>query len=405
MLYSRARMKARSPLAIVFLTVALDLLGFGLIIPVAPYYAQHFHASETEVALLGTVYSAMQFVFVPLWGRLSDRVGRRPVLLVSILASAVSMAMFGAAQSYWWLFAARAFSGAATANIAVAQAYVADVTTPANRAKGMGLIGAAFGIGFVLGPFAGGQLSSLGRAIGIGYGLVGYGAAALALVNFGLALALLPESHKPGTAVEGEARAGRLAQLREAFSLPGLTGLFAVFFGATFAFANLEWTFALLTQERLGWTPAVGGDRYNGYVFGFIGVIAAVIQGGLIGPLTRRLGERRLLWGGLVLLSAGLATLATVRTLPVLLAACVLFSMGNSVTGPSVASLVSRRAPAGSQGSVLGVQQSVGALARVVGPTCGGLLFQHVGSAYPFVTGSVAMAVALVIALLAIRDV
>lgn len=403
MLYSRPPMKARSPLAIIFLTVALDLLGFGLIIPVAPYYAEHFHATETEVALLGTIYSAMQFLFVPVWGRLSDRVGRRPVLLFSILASAVSMTIFGAAQSYGWLLAARAVSGAATANIAVAQAYVADVTTPANRAKGMGLIGAAFGIGFILGPFAGGQLSSLGREIGIGYGLVGYGAAALALVNFVLALTLLPESRKLG---EGERpkRPGRIAELRQTLGIPGIVGLFAVFFVATFAFANLEWTFALLTQERLGWTPAVGGDRYNGYVFGFIGVIAAVIQGGMIGPLTRKLGERRLLWIGLGLLSAGLAVLATVQGLAVLLFACVLFSTGNSLTGPSISSLVSRRASADSQGAVLGVQQSVGSLARVVGPTCGGLLFQYAGSAYPFITGSAAMALALVVALFAIRD-
>lgn len=403
MLYSRAPMKARSPLAIIFLTVALDLLGFGLIIPVAPYYAQHFHATETEVALLGTIYSAMQFIFVPVWGRLSDRVGRRPVLLFSILASAVSMAIFGAAQSYGWLLAARAVSGAATANIAVAQAYVADVTTPANRAKGMGLIGAAFGIGFVFGPFAGGQLSSLGRHLGIGYGLVGYGAAALALVNFVLALTLLPESRKPGDSpVAG--RASRLAELRQTLTIPGLVGLFVVFFVGTFAFANLEWTFALLTQERLSWTPAVGGDRYNGYVFGFIGVIAAVIQGGLIGRLTRKLGERRLLFIGLALLSAGLAALATVHSLAVLLVACVLFSVGNSLTGPSISSLVSRRAPAESQGGVLGVQQSVGSLGRVIGPTCGGLLFQHAGSAYPFITGAVAMAVALVVALFAVRD-
>jgi len=403
-------MRSRSPLGIVFLTVLLDLLGFGLIIPVAPYYALHFHASETEVALLGTAFSAMQLLFVPFWGRLSDRVGRRPVLLWSVFANVISMVIFGGAQSYVWLLAARAFSGAATANFAVAQAYIADVTTPENRAKGMGLVGAAFGIGFILGPFAGGQLAALGREIGIGSGLVGYGAAALSLVNFLLAFVLLPESRGPEERARDRAQAaarprrGRVAEVTDALRAPGLWALFLVFFVSTFAFANLEWTFALFTRERLGWTAEAGGERLNGYVFAFIGIIAAVVQGGLIGRLARAVGERKLLYAGLALLSVGLAGIAVTHGLGVLLGACAIMSVGNSLAGPSISSLVSRRASASTQGGVLGVQQSVSAAARVVGPTCGGLLFQHVGSSWPFLTGAGSMAVAFVLAVASIRD-
>lgn len=394
-------------LGAVFVTIFLDLLGFGLIIPTAPYYALRFDASESEVAFLGTAFSLMQLITLPLWGRLSDRVGRKPVLMAGTLGNAAALALFGWAPSFAWLFAARMASGVMTGNLAAAQAYIADVTTGAERAKGMGLVGAAFGLGFILGPFCGGQLAELGAATGIGIGLVGYGAGALSLLNFVLVAVMLPESRtaevRARDARQRAAATGRWDAFRAALGVVGLGALFLVFFVATFGFANMEWTFALLTVERLDWTEAAGGARYNGYVFGLVGVISAVTQGVLVGRLSKRFGERALVRAGLVLLMAGFVVLAAIDSVGMLIAACVLISIGNSLCVPSLSALVSRAAPASMQGSILGVQQSLGALGRVLGPTTGGLLFQYAGSPWPFLVGAGAFVAALGVAMTRVR--
>lgn len=394
-------MRARYPLAIVLFTIFLDLLGFGVILPIVTYYAQSFHATEGQVGLLGTVYSLSQLVFVPFWGRLSDRIGRRPVILVSVAGSAIGFAIFGAARTLMWLYLARAFAGAMTANISTVQAYVADVTTPADRAKGMGLMGAAFGLGFILGPFIGGELGRLGHTTGLGLGLVGYGAAALSALNFALALFFLPESLAKDA--PRPVRRPVLEELRATLGLPGLVAVFAVSFAAVFAMANMEWTFALLTENRLGW-DAARGPQLNGRIFGLVGVISVVVQGAMIGPLSRRFGERRLLIVGCAINAAGLACLGFVFGLPVLLVATTLISVGNSFVGPAISTLASRIAPAERQGEVLGAMQSVGALARVVGPASGGFLFQLAGVPMPFLIAGAAMTVAMILTLTGIRQ-
>lgn len=401
-------MISRGRLGILFFTVFIDLLGFGLILPIASYYAISFNATAGQVPLLGATFSAMAFIFLPFWGQLSDSIGRRPVLLISTIGSFFAYLVFGSAQSLVWLFIARGIAGVTSANIPAAQAYIADSTTPELRSKGMGLIGAAFGLGFILGPPIGGALAELGKALGLGYSLVGYGAALLSLINAFLIYRFLPESRVPSDkAQKGPARSpltARYLQFRSAFGAPGMAILFLVFFVFVYAFANMEWTFGLLTMERLDWTSANGGERYNSYVFGVIGVIGAVTQGFLIGRLVPRFGERNVLVVGLAILAVGLGLMSVIHSIPVLMASIVLVSFGNGLCSPSLSSLVSRRAPADVQGSVLGVQQSLGALGRILGPSIGGFLFQNVGSAWPFRVGAFGMFVAWVLVVARVKD-
>jgi DHA1 family tetracycline resistance protein-like MFS transporter len=378
-------------LGAIFLTVFLDLLGFGLVMPLLPRYAQTLNASPLQVGLLGASYSAMQFVFVPLWGRLSDRVGRRPVLLTSILATSGSMLMLGFARSLTWLFVARICGGIATANIATAQAYIADSTTPAKRARGMGLIGMAFGLGFILGPFFGGILSAISLETPARV------AAGLAFINFAWALRALPES-LPKELRRGGKQKLRLGldprSLSQTFAVPGLGMVIVLFFIVTLSFANLEQTFALYTHDVFSLD-----SKATGYVLGVVGLIAATTQGGLIGPLNRKFGELRLIRAGTFLQATGFAcvALAAGRGLLALYGAIIVLSFGNGLTNPSLSTLASKRAPADSQGSALGVMQSMGSLARVFGPTWGGFVYGY-GHRLPYVTGSIGLAIAWLMA-------
>ena len=388
-------MKEGGRLGAIFLTVFLDLLGFGLVIPLLPRYAQSLSATPLQIGLIAACYSAMQFLFVPVWGALSDRVGRRPILLVSILATAGSMAMLGFAESLPMLVMARLFGGVATANIAVAQAYIADTTTHETRARGMGLIGVAFGLGFVLGPFVGGVLSSVSLETPARV------AAVLALGNFVWAYLALPESLPKER--RGSARRVRIGldwlSLRRVFGFPGLAIGIVLFFVATVSFANLEQTFALYVHDEFRLDA-----KATGYILGVVGVIAMVVQGGLIGRLNARFGEVRLVRVGNLLQAAGFCAIAysAGHGLAVLYAGVVVMSFGNGLVNPSLSTYVSRRAPPAAQGESLGVMQSMGALARVVGPTFGGFLYGH-GHRLPYVSGAIGLCVAFVLAL-SIRD-
>ena len=387
-----AREPAGGRLSAIFLTVFLDLLGFGLVMPLLPRYAQTLNASPLQIGLLGASYSAMQFIFVPVWGRLSDRVGRRPVLLSSILATSGAMLMLGFAHSLLWLFIARLFGGIATANIATAQAYIADTTSPTTRARGMGLIGMAFGLGFVFGPFFGGILSTISLETPARV------AAVLALLNFLWALRALPESLPKQLRQSRTTKGLRLGldprSLSETFSVPGLGIVIVLFFIVTLSFANLEQTFALYAHDEFRLD-----SKATGYILGVVGLIAATVQGGLIGPLNRRFGELRLIRMGTFLQTAGFAlvALAAGRGLGALYGAIIVMSLGNGLTNPSLSSLASKRAPADAQGAALGVLQSMGALARVFGPTWGGFIYGF-GHRLPYVTGSIGLAIAWLMA-------
>ena len=376
-----------SPAAIVFLTVFIDLLGFGIIIPLLPFYAETFGASALAVGLLNTSFSLMQFLFAPFWGRLSDRVGRRPVILIGLFGSAVSYLLFGLASSLAMLFAARIAAGIAGANIPTAQAYMADVTTPDNRAKGMGLLGAAFGLGFIFGPAIGGFLSQWG------YQAPSFFASGLSLANFVAAWFLLPES-RPAQERRPAARESRLAGLRRAVSRRGMPALLAVYFIVVTAFSSFEMNFSLYSEYRFGFD-----STSIGYVFAFIGATLALVQGVLVGRVVRWLGEGRVIQAAIALIAAGLALVPLAGGVPLLVAACGLLAAGMGFNAPSITSLISRLSHADEQGGILGLSQSVASLARIIGPAWGGFLYDEFGRTSPFFSASAMLCVAWVLSL------
>jgi multidrug resistance protein len=382
----------QSPIVIIiFLTVFIDLLGFGIIIPLMPFYATHFGASAFEVGMLAMSFSLMQFLFAPLWGRWSDVIGRRPVIVIGLLGSAVSYLTFGLAQSLALLFVSRCLAGIAGANIPTAQAFIADSTTPENRAKGMGMVGAAFGLGFIFGPALGGFLSQWG------YQVPALFAAALSFVNFLAALVLLPESLPPDRRTVARTRS-RLEVFQLALTRPRLPTVLAVFFLIVSAFASFESMFALYSQARFGFNSVT-----IGYLFAGVGVILAIVQGMLVGRVVRRLGEHRLAPAAIALLTLGLGLVSIASSVPALALACAVVAVGMGFQSPSMLSVISQLSDPADQGSMLGVSQSLGSLARVVGPLWGGFVFDRFGHAAPFVSAALLMAIACVLSLVAFR--
>ena len=378
-----------SPLVIIFVTVFIDLLGFGIIIPLLPFYAESYGASALMVGLLGSVYSLMQFLVAPLAGRWSDRLGRRPIILAGLLGSCAAYVALALADSLALIFAARIVAGVAGGNIPTAQAYIADITTPENRARGMGLIGAAFGLGFIFGPAIGGILTRFGPAMPM------WCAAALCLANFAAALVLLPESRHGQPA---RVSFGRLDLLQRARRHAGLVPLLAVFFFVSTAFSGFEATFALFTERRFGFTAET-----IGYVFAFIGVILATINGVAVGRVVPRLGERRVVPMAIGLIALGLALVPAAQSVPLLFAVCGLIAVGMGFNNPALSSAVSRLADADEQGGMLGLAQSLGALGRIAGPTWGGFLFDNAGLALPFLSAAAIMMAALLLAVAGMR--
>jgi DHA1 family tetracycline resistance protein-like MFS transporter len=377
----------RTPAYLVLLTVFIDLLGFGIIIPLLPFYALHFGAGATVIGLLTSSYSFMQFLFVPFWGRLSDRVGRRPIILMSVTGSFVSYLIFGFADSLTILFLSRMLAGFMGANISTAQAYIADSTSFEERAKYMGLIGAAFGVGFMLGPFIGGVMSK------ISYGTPGFFASGLSLINAILAYYLLPESLK-----EKSARVRRLSFLnivaiREAFLKKGIGSLVLVSLFYTIAFSILYVAFPLFSKEVLGYDAS-----QNGYFFAYVGLIAIIIQGGVIGRLANKLGEKALLIVGLMCFFASLALVPGTRDMPRLIVAATLLAIGSAIISPSITTLISKHSGTEEQGAMLGVSQSFSSLGRVIGPSLGGLIFASAGISWPFYGSGVMLLIALILA-------
>lgn len=380
----------RSPLAVLFLTVFLDLLGFGMVIPILPLYAERLNASDLQTGWLLAIYSVMQLFFSPIWGRLSDRHGRRPILLLSIFGSCVSQLGFAFAPSYLWLVIARAFAGVCGANITAAQAYIADVTDEKSRAAGMGMLGAAFGLGFVFGPAVGGTLSQDSPTLPF------FVAGCLAGVNFLLALFILKE---PRTAAERtRARTLTWAGLVRTISTPKLLALILLFFVVTFGFANLEGTYALYLERQFSY-----GRRETSYLFAYIGVLMVLVQGFLVRKLAPRVGERSLVLSGTLLMAVGFYLYYAAADLPLLIAATTVVAVGNGLNTPSLSSLISRAASGDDQGGVLGVSQASGALARVVGPIAGTWALGF-GPTTPYATGAVAMLLGCLFAAATVRQ-
>jgi MFS family permease len=390
----------RASLGTIFLTVFLDLLGFGLVVPYLPGVARDLGASDLVATLLGTAFSLMQLVFVPFWGQLSDRVGRRPVLLGSITASIAGFLLLAHADTLWMIFAARIWTGISTANLAVAQAYIADVTGPRDRAKGMGIIGTGIGIGFALGPVLGGVLEAHSPLARPG-ALPAYAGAVIALVNAILAVVFLPESLPPDRRVapRSPSRLGSpfdAARYRAALRFAGVDAAIALNLVLVLAFVAMEITFRLFTKDEF----RMNTDGTS-FVLGFVGVVLIAVQGLLMRPLSRRFGERALVRAGVAIELAGFLALALSPRLGVvvLYAAMGTLALGSGLANPSLAALVSKYADAESQGVALGVLQSSGAFARVIGPAIAGLLYGSVAHVAPYLAAAFGIAVGGVLAL------
>ena len=363
-----------TPLGIVFTTVVIDLVGFGIVLPILPLWAEGFGASPVQIGMLTASYAVMQLLFAPVWGRVSDRVGRRPVILVSLAGSAVAALLIGLAGTLLLLWVARVLQGIAGASYAAAQAYVADVTTREERAKGMGMIGAAFGLGFVLGPAIGALFSAWDERLPF------FVAAGLAATNFVIAYARLPESRRPGAA---PAPVPRLSSVRRALSSPDLAPLVWLSFVATLAFVGMESTFALFGERRFGYSVT-----QIGLLFVFIGVLTALSQGYLVGRAVARWGEVRCLVAGLAGTGAGLLAVAAAHGLWLLLPGLALLAVGSGLVFSTTTALISLAAGEHEQGAILGLSASVGGAARIVGPLAATALFQHAGIAVPLVVGA-----------------
>jgi len=369
-----------TPLIIIYVTVFIDLIGFGMVIPILPFYAETtpFNATPFEIGILFSVYSWMQFFFSPILGKLSDKYGRRPILFISLLGSAVGYFVIGFANTLVLVFIGRIIGGITGGNISTAQAYIADVTTRENRAKGMGIFGAMFGLGFILGPAIAGILSKYGVYVPF------YFAAVLSLVNAIALYFILPESLKQN--VENiqnnlqnnlqKKRKGRFAEIFESLRDKRFGLITLVYFLLITAFSIMTYAFVLYTMFRFGYNA-----EQNGYLFAYVGLLAIVMQGALFSRLAKRFGEARLAVAGCLILVGSLFAVPFIGPnsggLTGLLIGIACFSLGNSLASPALTSLASKNASESEQGKTLGFLQSAASLARAVGPTVGGVLLNN----------------------------
>lgn len=378
---------------LIFITVFIDLVGFGIIIPMNPYLAQEFGATPFQVGWLMGIYSLMQFVFAPIWGQLSDRFGRRPIILVSLLASSLSHLGFAFAESYEGLFIFRLLAGVGGGNLPVAMAYIADVTDEKNRSKGMGLIGAAFGLGFILGPALGGVLGDVGYQFGARPPFAGSFPAVVAslicFLNMIGAWFYLPETL---TEIESKVVSphfrGPLMRLSNIFWVSrksGLALLYFIYFLSGFALSFIEIPLFLYVERKFDWTLSQAS-----FGFAYIGLLMVFTQGFLIRKLLPLVGERTLLPWGLLLLAVGLGGCFFGET-PWMMAPFITFlAIGYGLANPAITGSISLLSSKETQGENLGVAQSLAALARILGPVAGGLVFQNVSIAAPFLYGGAA---------------
>jgi DHA1 family tetracycline resistance protein-like MFS transporter len=383
-----------SPLAVIVLIVLVDLLGFSIVMPLLGPFGKEYGFSGGRIALLYAAYPMCQLVAGPILGRLSDRFGRRPILVVSQAGTALSFLILGLSRDFTVMFLARLLDGASGGNILVAQAYMADVTKPEDRSRGQGLIGMAFGLGFVVGPFLAGLLLALPVAPDWRLRLPFLVAAAFSTVAWLLVLLWLPESRA------GDRPAARVLSRRglvDTIRLPRVGALVLLGAVAVLAFAALEGTFSLYLRDRFAFTP---GDCAFG--FAILGLISAVVQGGLIRRLVPRFGEPRLILVGLATLAGGMTALAMARTWLPLIGAMMLVGVGQGLYSPTIAGLLSRVTPAGEQGAVFGTLSSAQTLCRMVSYSVANVLLARLGAAAPYWEGAAIAGLAFVFALVAV---
>jgi len=376
----------------IWTTVAVDLIGFGVVLPLLPLYATRFHASAFTVGAMFASFSVAQLLFAPVWGRVSDRVGRKPVLILSLVGTAAGTLLTGLAGSLALLFVGRIVDGVSGASVSVAHAAVADITPPRERARLFGLLGAAFGVGFVAGPAIGGIAALVDERLPF------FVAAAIAGVNALVAIRRLPETNRrragvaatppwtPQTGLEDEVVVLEDDDDEPGSSTRSIPRLLAIAFVSLVAFSAFEVTFPLFGHARLGFDLSSTAGLFVG-----IGLLLASVQASLVHPAVRRLGETGTLRFGLLINAAGLLVLAAVHSWWLLVPALVALVVGQGLAMPALTAAFAGSAGANRTGGVLGVQQSANGLARVVGPLVGGFLFEHVGVASPYVVGAAFM--------------
>ncbi|PIQ09404.1 MAG: tetracycline resistance MFS efflux pump [Ignavibacteriales bacterium CG18_big_fil_WC_8_21_14_2_50_31_20] len=373
-------MKNKKALFIIFITIFIDLLGFGILIPILPTFASsQIGISDFGIGVLVAIYSLIQFLFNPIVGKLSDRIGRRPVILISLLLTSASYIIFSFSTTFLLIFLSRVLAGLGGSNIGTAQAYIADITDKENRARGMGMIGAAFGLGFVFGPIMGGFLAHYG------YEYVGYASASFSFLAFLFAFFMLPESVKQKKSMSGfSVKIFNFVDIKNIIKIPNIRVFIFLFFVIIFSIANIYGTFALLGHKYYGFT-----NRENGYLFGIIGIVSAIIQGGLMRRISKSLSEKSMLYLGMLFLMIGLGLLPYGINFTGVAIVSSIYAIGAGILQPTIISLVSKYSPEEQQGAVLGFNSSMGSLARVLGPLWGGFAFEFLGYGAPFVTGAI----------------
>lgn len=370
---SQAERRALLP---IFLIVVVDILGMTLILPLLPFYAEEFGASPRQVGLLIATYAACQLVSGPLLGQLADRMGRKPLLLVSQVGTMLGFFVLGSATTLWVVFVSRAIDGMTAGNLSLAQAYVSDVTSRENRAKAFGVIGISFGIGFLIGPAISGYLSQFGHRYPI------YAAQGLSALSILATATLLPKAApQPSDGTDGPG-GRRLALLswgryREYFTRPELASLLYQFFAFAFAFAAFTSGFALFAERRLTWEGRPFGAKHVGYVFAYAGFLGILLQGGFIGRLVKRFGEARLARAGFAAMATSYGVLGLVRNVPELLASATIGSFGQGALRPALTAQVTHNSRRDEQGMVLGITQSLMSVAQITAPPLTGFLIGH----------------------------
>lgn len=366
-------MRRKPSRLVIFLSVFIDLIGFGIVLPLLPGYAEDFGARSFAIGVIIASFSLMQFLFAPIWGRWSDHIGRRPVMLLGNLGAAGSYLLFAYASglhgtaALWWILVSRVFAGISGANISVASAYIADISPPEKRSAGMALIGIAFGLGFIFGPAVGAFTADLFGKTGPGWVAAGFCAA-----NFVLGWFILGESRKPD-APPAVARP-RFGQWGHTLRQPKLGLLISIFFLATFCFTCFESTFPLMLGPESAFRFGLKNRDQVGYLFAYAGIITVLVQGAVHG-LVKAFGEPRLIFGSLVIFAAGLAALPFQTHLTGLLIVLAVLAVGSGLNRAPVFGMISIKSSPHEQGANLGVAQSAGALARIVGPIFATTLF------------------------------
>lgn len=375
-----------SPPSVIFLTIFLDITGFGLVIPLLPFYAATFQAGSTALGVLLTSFSIMQFIFAPIIGQLSDKVGRKPVLMLSILISAISFIIFAVSTSYLMLLLSRIVAGMAT-ETAVAQAYMADITSEEERTTGMGQIGAAFGAGFIIGPAIGGFLSVYG------FKAPGYMAAILTFINLLFVFLFLPESIRPLQKRQSvkDTKKG-FFRLMKQFKKPVIGSVLSIVFIITLAFSTIPVI-----------APLLGIAFFNlssvemSYVFIYIGIVQVLLQGLIIGQLSTKMSEEALIAFGALFMMIGMFIMPLIPHIVNFLTTITMIAIGNGIISTSVPSFISKRTPDDEQGSMLGFTQSVTSIARVPGPVFGGLIFEYIGLVTPFFFSAILLLISFIL--------